>query len=117
MDTSKDCQKWNINSLHDYLKDKIFFAQEKSDLRINAVLEEMHKIEKINDLKHESMNEIREQLNDQSKTFLKTDMYESKHEIITSKLDSLQKIVFVGLGVWLVIQGIIVVVLVFIFKK
>jgi ABC-type bacteriocin/lantibiotic exporter with double-glycine peptidase domain len=109
--------KWNLYSLHDYLKSLIIYTQDKSDLRINASLEEMHKIEKINDMKHESMNEIRQQLNDQSRTFITKDFYDAKHEVLTNKIEGLQKIVFIGIGVWLVIQGIIVVVLVFVFKK
>ena len=109
--------KWNLCSLHDYLKSLIVYTQDKSDLRINAAIEEMHKIEKINDLKHESMNEIRQQLNDQARTFVTKDFYDAKHEVLTNKIEGLQKIVFVGLGVWIVIQGIIVVVLIFVFKK
>jgi hypothetical protein len=76
----------------------------------------MHKIEKINDLKHETMNEVRGQLTDQARTFVTKDFYDAKHEVLTNKIEALQKIVFIGLGVWLVIQGIIVAVLVLVFN-
>jgi len=109
--------KWNLNSLYDHLHSLITYVDDKSDLRINATLAEMHKIESINDVKHETMNGIREQLTDQAETFLRKDEYKLAHANLQDKLDSLSKVVWTGLGVWLVLQLLIAAVLILVFKK
>mgnify|MGYP001211989895 CR=1 FL=1 len=108
--------KWNLASLHEHITILVSNLEDKFDIKLSALDNKLDKIDKINDVKHESMNQVREQLDDQARTFVTKEMYESKHEVIENKIEALQKLVFIGLGVWMVIQGIIVVVLVFIFK-
>jgi iron-sulfur cluster repair protein YtfE (RIC family) len=109
--------RWNIASLKEYFDYAMLSLEEKFEIKLQSLDQKVEKIDKVNDIKHEAMNEVREQLGDQADTFLQTAIYDSKHEIIQNKIEGLQKLVFVGLGVWMVVQGIIVVVLIFIFKK
>jgi hypothetical protein len=46
-----------------------------------------------------SMNEFREQLRDQSKTFMTVGTYDANHKLLESKIEALQKIVWGGLAV------------------
>lgn len=109
--------KWNVNSLHEHFSVLISNAEDKADLRIKALDDKVDKIDKINDLKHESMNEVREQLKDQAATFVSRESYETRHAFIEKDIKAIQKVIWMMMGVWLVLQGIIVVVLVFVFKK
>jgi len=47
----------------------------------------------------ESMNEFREQLREQSKTFLTMDVYNANHKLLEAKIEAIQKIVWGGLAI------------------
>lgn len=55
----------------------------------------------------DGMNEFRDQLKDQTKTFLTWDAYEAKHGALETKIESIQKIVYIGVGIWILAQIII----------
>jgi hypothetical protein len=57
------------------------------------------------------MNEVRAQLDRQVKTFVSTEKHESDIEALNVKLVGLQKLVYVGLGIWLVLSLILVIIL------
>lgn len=52
----------------------------------------------------ESMNEFRAQLKDQNATFLTRNEYEAKHALLESKIESLQRIVYLATGAVLIID-------------
>jgi ABC-type bacteriocin/lantibiotic exporter with double-glycine peptidase domain len=119
---------WNIFSLKEFfdfamyslkekLEDEIHASEEKLIITIKKDEEAVKVAKDAMEHKLEGMNKIRDQLNDQASQFLRTEVFDAKHDLLVSKMESLQKIVFIGLGVWLVLQGLIVTVLVFIFKK
>ena len=53
------------------------------------------------------MNQLREQLTRNEKTFLSKSEYDLKHENILSKHDGLAKIVYIGLGIVAAIQCLV----------
>jgi hypothetical protein len=119
MDENKNSNhdRWNVASLKEYFDFAMYTLDEKL-MTIIKKDEEAVKVANIAmDHRLDGMNKIKEQLNDQAKEFLKTEVFEAKHDLLSSRLEQLQKIVWIGLGIWLVIQGIIVVVLVAVFKK
>ena len=109
--------RWNVASLKEYFDFAMYTLDEKLITIIKKDEEAVKVANTAMDHRLDGMNKIKEQLNDQAKEFMKTEIFEAKHDLISSKLESIQKIVFVGLGIWIVIQGIIVVVLVTVFKK
>lgn len=52
----------------------------------------------------EHMNEFRSQLSEQSITFMTKDIYEARHKELTSKIESIEKIVYIGMGMCAVIE-------------
>ena len=119
--------RWNIFSLKEYFDYAMYTLKEKFEDDLHN-MDEKHTIivtnnkDTLNAAKESmerrlnGMNQIREQLNDQAKTFLRIDTFESKHELILNKVESLQKIVWAGVGIVLFIQVIIGVVILA-FKK
>ena len=65
-------------------------ALDKSELMLNSRLD--------------SMNEFREQLKDQSKTFITVDIYSAQHKVIENKIEAVQKFMWLIIGGLLVIQ-------------
>ena len=55
----------------------------------------------------ESMNEFREQLREQSKTFLTLDVYNANHRLLESKIESLQRFMYIITGGLVVLQVLI----------
>ena len=50
------------------------------------------------------MNEFREQLREQSKTFLTLDVYNANHRLLESKIESLQRFMYIITGGLVVLQ-------------
>jgi hypothetical protein len=95
-------QRWNVYSLKEYF-----------DLAMKNTIEVIEKVEKINDEKHKSMNEIRSQLDRQAETFTtRADL-----KLVEQKVEGLSKLVYAGLGIWFVLQGIMVFILIEVFKR
>jgi hypothetical protein len=109
--------RWNIFSLKEWVDLALTSLEQRIEQRFTSTIAEMHKIEKQNDDKHRDMNEIREQLKDQATTFIPKNEYDLKHEILDNKINSLSKIVYIGLGIWTLLSLLIAIVLLLIFKK
>ena len=62
------------------------------------------------------MNEIREQLREQANTFVSKDEYNGDKRLINTKIEHLSRLVYVGLGIWIVFQAILSAILIIIFK-
>ena len=68
------------------------------------------------DRRFEEMNKVRAQLDRQVKTFVSLEKYEGEMLAVNKKIDYVTRIVYIGLGVWVVLQIIIVWVLTLIYK-
>ena len=62
----------------------------------------------------EGMNEFRAQLSDQSKTFITYDVYDVNHKLLESKIDSISKTVWIGIGIAIAFSFVVPIVLHFI---
>ena len=67
----------------------------------------MDKAETVMNLRLSGMNEFREQLRDQASTFITTTVYDVNHKLLESKIESLQKIVWTGVGMLLIVQVVV----------
>ena len=104
--------EWTISTLKCHLTSIQERYENLFNERIQSLKDVVIKNDELNTLKHESMNEIRSQLDKQATTFItKSDI-----KLVEQRVESLQKLVYIGLGVWLFLQLIIVTVLLFIFK-
>lgn len=97
-------EKWNVYSLKEHFDTVMASRDEKFAEKIQALREIVDKVERLNDLKHETMNEVREQLRDQADTFLTQESFKLQHKIIEYKIERIQKYVNIGIGVWIVLQ-------------
>lgn len=94
-----------INEEINHLWCKVKIINEKSDLALQEA-------EKKLNFRLEGMNEFRSQLTEQAKTFItKKDL-----ELINQDIKYLQKIINIGVGIWLLLQCIIVAILLLVFK-
>jgi len=104
--------EWTIATLKCHLTARQESYENLFNERVQSLKDIVTKNDELNTLKHESMNEIRSQLDKQATTFItKSDI-----KLVEQRVESLQKLVYIGLGVWLFLQLIIVTVLLFIFK-
>ena len=89
----------------DHLSDKIAIRDNLNKDAIEAAKNDIN-------IRLEAMNKVRGQLQDQAKTFV------SKEELklVEKDISMLSKLVYVGLGVWLLLQVIIVTVMSLLFK-
>jgi hypothetical protein len=55
----------------------------------------------------DTMNEFRDTLKDQSSKFITRDEYDSKHTNLQGQIDGVQRAVWVGMGILLVVEFII----------
>jgi hypothetical protein len=90
------------------------------DKRISLIFsknEQAMTLSKINlDKRLDDMNEVRAQLDRQVKTFVSSERFEGELKAVNKKVDYVAKIIYVGMGIWIVLQIIIVWVLSLIFK-
>jgi hypothetical protein len=86
--------------------EKIEALEEKLMLAVNlqfkALQTSIDKAEESNRLSHANMNEWRAESKDRMTTYLSKSEYDVKHELLISKIESLQKLIYMGLGaVWI----------------
>lgn len=91
-------------SLKDYFDGKFQDLEDKMNLQFKLNQTALDKSETSTNLRLENMNEFRESLNDQTKTYLTRNEYELKHENLEQKLSAIQKIVWMGLGALAVLE-------------
>lgn len=77
--------------------DKVMIVEQKN----NSALKEAD--EKLT-LRLEAMNEVRDQLRTQKDTFISRNEHDGDINLVQQKLEGLQKLVYVGLGIWLLLQ-------------
>lgn len=78
------------------------------DKRMNLQLQSQEKTTELasNELKARlhAMNEFREQLKEQNSTFITRESYELNMRVIEAKIETLQKMVYIGIGIVLVLE-------------
>jgi hypothetical protein len=72
--------------------------EEKMDLHFKLNAEALNKAETATNIRLENMNEFRSSLRDQQANFLTRGEYDSKHEALLAKIESLQKITYTIMG-------------------
>ncbi len=97
--------QWSLISLKKYF-----------DVRLASMETAVTKAETSHEKRLEGMNEFRAQLGDQSKTFLTRAEYDIKHELICQKIEALQKLVFIGVGIIGIAEVILVIFLIHLSK-
>jgi len=98
-----------VNREIKHLSDKIAIANEKNQEALKEARIEMNR-------RLEGMNEFREQLNEQAKTFIKRDEFSATDRLVNSKIESMQKLVYIGVGILIVAELLFGTVIVPIFK-
>ena len=86
MKTCSEAELKSIKTRLDYIEKSI----DKTEIELNRRLT--------------GMNEFREALKDQNNNFITRVEYDAKHELVNTKLDGLAKLVYIGLGIFLVID-------------
>ncbi len=91
--------------------------KEHFDCRLKAMGKALKLARKNVNVRLKGMNEVRAQLDRQVRTFVTKDEFSGEIKLVNTKIDSISKLVYVGFGVWIVLQAILTVILVLIFKK
>jgi hypothetical protein len=85
------------------LRERDLRYKERWDATETAIVKSEQAIEK----RFESVNEFRAQLSDQTITFLTRKEYDLNHKLVENQVSNIQKLVWVGLGVFIVLQIIL----------
>lgn len=92
-----------------HLSDKITIENSKNQEALKDARVEMNR-------RLEGMNEFRTQLSNQAKTFIGRDEFSATEKLINQKIESMQKLLYIGLGIFLVIQVVFATAISLIFK-
>lgn len=96
---------WNDSvSLRDYFDVRLLSVERSTELALANVEHATKLAADSLEKRLDSMNEFRDQLKTQAGTFLTKESSESKIQILETKIESLQKIVYVGLGIFIVLE-------------
>lgn len=103
-ETEKQISGWTTDTLREHVlslrandKEALKLALDASDRAVNKAEEAQLRV-------NLSQNEFRGALKDQATTLLPRQEYEAKHESLQKEVDSLKKLVYVGLGGVLAVQ-------------
>ena len=86
-----------INNEIKHLEEKYTIINEKNDVALK-------KNERAMNRRLRGMNEFRAQLEQQTRTFMTKDEYKINERLVNQKIDTLTKIVYIGVGVIFVLQ-------------
>lgn len=107
-------------NIDDLIKELVEFRIQLSHLRADFDNHDKYtstalvKAEALMNERLKGMNEFRNALSDQTSAYLTRAEYESNHKLIEAKLDTMQRMVYVGAGMLIVLQIAVGVVLHFI---
>lgn len=88
----------------EYFNQRIDDVEEKIELRFDSVDKALVLATDQMDKRLEGMNEFRAQLKDQSYNFLTKDAYEVRHQLIENKIETLQKFMWITMGIVMAIE-------------
>jgi hypothetical protein len=80
-------------SLREYFEDKFLTFEKSRDIALTAL-----------DKRLDNMNEIKGAMKDQQATFITRTEFQAKIDLLNSKLEGIQKLVYIGMGAVLVLQ-------------
>ena len=100
-----------------YIDREIKHLKEKVNLIFSKNSQALKIAKKALSKKLRSMNKIREQLDRQILTFVSIEKYDGEMKAVNQKVDNITKILYVGIGIWLLLQVIIIWVLTIYFKS
>ena len=86
--------------------DKIRELKEKTDLQFEMKQIALDKAESTTNIRLEGMNEFRNAMTDQQATFITKNEYDLKHEILSNKIDAIQRIMYIAFGIVLAVEFI-----------
>jgi hypothetical protein len=106
-DNNHNQERWNVYSLKEYtdfamttLDEKFMTITKKDEEAVKTAKESMeHRLD--------NLNEFRAQLNDQTGTFLKKDIFEVSHRLIEQRVDALARLVYIGVGICIAVEVIL----------
>ena len=87
--------------------------KEYLELKIDAISHVIEKSESLLDVRLEGMNQFRNQIECERVNYVQRELYETHMKFITSKINSLEKILYIGMGLLIAVE----VYLRWIFKK
>jgi hypothetical protein len=90
--------------VRDYLENKIKDVEEKLCLRLQAMQIAIDKQESANNIRFNNTNEWREESKDRMSTYLSKGEYEVRHQLTETRIEALQKIVYMALGGLLILE-------------
>jgi hypothetical protein len=102
--------------LDQYIEREIQHIDSKYNIILSKNSEALLEAKKEMERRLEGMNEFREQLEKQTSSFISRDEFTITERLLLQKIESLQRMVNVGLGVCMVLQVVIGFVLTFIFR-
>lgn len=95
---------WTVETLKEYIDTLIDKHEKFNDQKFYMTKEAVLKSEQLNEKRLDAMNQFREQLKDQSTTFLTKEVYNVEHRNLLSKVESVTKIVYIGIGLISIIE-------------
>ena len=110
-------ERWNVESLKEHFDTVMAGRDELYEQRFRMTKESVEDAKLANDKRLDSMNELRTQLNRQADTFLTKEVYKIESKSVIDKVDVLAKTVYIGLGIWIVLQVVLVFVLIQVFRQ
>jgi hypothetical protein len=93
MDEARELSPHGYISLREYV-----------DVRFQSIAQAVDKAESAAEKRFESINEMRGMVTDAASRFMPRTEYEAAHQAMVEKVESLQKMLWVGLGVILALQ-------------
>jgi len=99
---TKHKQIWNVHSLKKYFDSSVFHIKQNTKIARKEM-----------DRRLNGMNEIRKQLVDQAETFVT----KSELKLLDHEIKSLSRLVYIGFGVWIILQVLISFILSLMFKN
>ena len=97
---------WTIKTLKKYF-----------NLQFKGMSKALKLARKLMNKRLDEMNEVRAQLDRQVKTFVSLEKFDGAMNSVNQKIESLSRLVYIGLGIWLVLQLLLSALVIFIFKK
>lgn len=102
--------------IKEFIEDELKHLSKRIGLMFRQNRRALDVSKKTLDRRLDEMNEVRAQLDRQVKTFISIERFEGELKAANQKIDNLSKLIYIGLGIWFVLQILIVFILVNIFK-
>jgi hypothetical protein len=99
--------KTDAVTLREYFCTKLSALEDRIELNLKLNQIALDKSENAINVRLEGLNEWRVQNKDERSKFITNEVYEAKHSLIESKIEALQKLVFIGLGIVIAVEFVL----------